>query len=233
MDAESSYESKQSFVVNVKSVEEIWALLESHGFEVEATLECSDGVFRKTKSITELTAYSNPPRARIKSLKFLGHKSSTSTYARVVVGGTNSVNVSFSVNGSITQVSEMREALVHTFDSIKPWYDMATKVDFLPLVALALIFFGIYTMFISHEKSSVQISSSEALIMAVATSGMIVLSFALIWALNKLKRLVFPKSVFLIGNGALRDDVAEKVRWGVVVTFIVGMGCAFAFKPFA
>lgn len=233
MDAESSYESKQSFVVNIKSVEEIWALLESYGFEVEATLECSDGVFRKTKSKTELTAYNNPPKARIKALRFVGFKSPGSTYARVVVGGTNSVNVSFSVNGSVTQVSEMREALVHTFDSIKPWYDVATKVDFLPLVALALIFFGFYTMFMSHEKGAAQITSTEALIMAILTSLMIVLSFALIWALNKLKRLVFPKAVLLIGNGLQRDDVAEKVRWGVVVTFIVGMGCAFAFKPFA
>ncbi|MEN5312391.1 hypothetical protein [Pseudomonas koreensis] len=216
-----------------RDVKKIWDLLEDAGLEVEATLECADGISRKTKSITEIFDYDNLPRAEIKTLRLSGFSSEVRSFSTISLGSDRSTKVTCSLNGHVDKVAEMRIKLMDIVDGMKPWYDLLARVDFSLLALGFFMFWGLFFSFLGSGKSKAEIAPIQAFYSTSIAIG----AFAAIalagWVMTRLRSKYFPIAVFEIGHGLKRHEFAEKVRWGVVVAFVVGLAGAFAFKPFA
>ncbi|QGT81328.1 hypothetical protein [Pseudomonas coronafaciens] len=233
MDAQSRFDSKQSFVLDVPAVTSIWETLQKSDFQVEAVMDCGDGISRRTTLLNDVVNYSNPPKAQLESVKFHGYNRSKGNYATVFVGAEHSINLSFSLTGTAVQVSDTRERLVNIFDSIKPWYDRVTKLDFFVVLGLILIFGGMYSTLLSQSKPKADYTPLQAFYILGGSVALVVSGAALAWFLNKARSKIFPKAVFQIGHGIRREEFSEKIRWCVVVAFVVSIAAAFAFKPFS
>lgn len=182
--------------------------------------------------IDDVISYGNPPKAEIISINFHGFDRSTGNYAAVIVGTEHSINLSFSISGTAMQVSETRERLINIADSIKPWYDRITRLDFFVVYGLALFFFGVYSTLLSQSNKKLEYTPLQAFYVMLAGVALVGLGSALAWFLNKLRSKIFPKSVFQIGHGVRREELCDKIRWCVIIAFIVSIAAAFAFKPF-
>lgn len=233
MKAESRFDTKKAFVLNPQDVKKIWDLLEGADLEVEATLECADGISRKTKLMREVLEYDNSMRAEIKSLRLTGTSSSISSYSTITLGGAHSTSVSFSLNGHVDKVAELRVRLMDIIDGMRPWYDLCARFDFGAVVIILFMISGVYLSFLSSGKPKENIAPDHALSATVISIAAVMVMILIGWFFSRLKRRFFPIAVFEIGLGAKRNEFAEKVRWGVVVAFIISMAAAFAFKPFS
>lgn len=233
MKAESRFDTKKAFVLSPSDVEKIWGLLEEADLDVEATLDCTDGISRKTKVMKDVLEYPNPSRAEIKSLRLSGYSSSISTYSTITLGGAHSTSLSFSLNGGVDKVSEMRIKLIDIVDGMKPWYDLFARFDLANVVIAFSMMWVVFFSFLSTGKPKAEIAPMQALYGTLAFVGVIILLGLVGWGFMRLRRKFFPIAVFEIGQGAKRHEVAEKFRWGVIMAFIVGIVGAIAFKPFA
>lgn len=233
MKAESRFDTKKAFVLDPQNVKKIWDLLEGADLEVEATLECADGISRKTKLMEEVLGYDNPIRAEIKSLRLVGTSSSISSYSTITLGGAHSTSVSFSLNGHVDKVSELRIKLMDIVDGMKPWYDLFARFDFGAAVIIIFVVVGMYFSFLASGQSKGEVEPVHALSATAITIAVFGVLSLIGWVITRLRRRFFPVAVFDIGQGAKRNEFAEKVRWGVIVAFVVSILAAFAFKPFA
>lgn len=233
MKAESRFDSKKAFVLTQRDVKKIWDLLEGAGLEVEATLECADGISRKTKSLTEVLEYDNVQRAEIRALRLSGYSSEISAFSTITLGGMHSTSVTCSLNGHVDKVAEMRIKLIDVVDGMKPWYDLCARIDFGLLLLGFFMFWVVFFSFLGNGKPKAEVAPIQALYSTSIALGTFILLGLAGWGMTRLRRKYFPISVFEIGHGLKRHDFAEKVRWGVVVAFVVGLAGAFAFKPFA
>ena len=43
------------------------------------------------------------------------------------------------------------------------------------------------------------------------------------WGLNKIRERLFPSITFAMGQGKRRHENLEKIRWGVVVAFVISL----------
>lgn len=170
------------------------------------------------------------PKTKIVALRLNGFTKKTDSHAFVLVGGAGSNNLAFSIGGPNSQVAGMREALINIFDSVKPWYQLVTRVDFVLITIILTTFCGMVVSALSSPKEKLDLTFLEAtLYSAVFVGGLVALDLTG-WGLNRLRARVFPSTVFRIGHGIVRDDLAKKMTWGVVASSIVGLEVSFIFK---
>ncbi|MBP5124004.1 hypothetical protein [Pseudomonas protegens] len=233
MKAESRFDTKKSFVLNPEDVKKIWVLFQGAGLEVEATLDCADGIARKTKLMSDVLDYDNALRVEIKSLKLSGYSADLKAFSTITLGGAYSTSVSFSLVGHVDEVADMRIKLMDVVDGIKPWYDLLSRFDIFTTMAAVFMICGFYFSLLGSGKPKTNVEPSQAFYLTFVIIAVLVAIGLFVWGFSCLRRRFFPVAVFEIGQGLKRNEFAEKVRWGVVVAFVVGVAAAFAFKPFA
>ena len=73
------------------------------------------------------------------------------------------------------------------------------------------------------SKPSPALTYAEASRAAAAAILFLVGVGGLIWGLNRLRRRFFPNAVYAIGRGVERYELDERIRWVVIVGFVISV----------
>jgi hypothetical protein len=100
------------------------------------------------------------------------------------------------------------------------------RVDFASIAFLAylILWFGLLIVvafkWVPVDSSKELNPGDSALAQLVLYGGIIVL-FAIGIVLNRFRDSLFPRAVFLIGQGKARFQHLERIQWGIIIAFIV------------
>ena len=196
--------------------------------KTKAVATCTDGMVRHFESCEALLCYENPLRAAFVSVEFSAQSSSFHDRAEVSIGQKYSSFVALSLHGEESNISELRRNLADVVDGMKPWYSWAATVSlfnfFFPLLFVcSTLFFLTSTFKINFVENSPGMPLSRAMltvVVAVAMTGAVAGFFS---AIQFLRTRYFPKISFAIGQGLVRHQTSESIRWVVVVGFVVSV----------
>ena len=229
MEAQTRFDAQHAFVLEVEHVEKIWCLLEEQGMVVKATVDCSDGIVRHYEEKGSLASYENPKRAAISAVSFSGRIVEPFATAEIDLGARYSKSVSVSISGEETLVSSMRMSISDIVDGMKPWYSRIAVLD------LSTIWFSIFMVLLllaqlmgSSGEAKPSIPFTKALSMVVVVAAVIGVVAFVIGGVSWLRNRYFPVATFALGQGASRHDHFERIRWAVIVAFVISLAASIA-----
>jgi hypothetical protein len=224
MEAHAEFDIKKAFVLKSEDITKIWKIFEDNGMEVIATITCSDDFVRKFEKCEMLIQYENAKRSKIIKLDIEGKFNNPYTRAKISFEYFNFKPIHVSICGDESLVLPMRIKIVDVLHGIKPWYSCISTMSFLNAIFLVAILMNIFLFFAPFfipslaTKPKSAISSHEiSVILNMLTFGGL-----LIFGINCLRNKLFPLNTFAIGQGLVRHEFNEKIRWGGL-TFIIGL----------
>ncbi len=224
MDVHTEVELKQAFVATEEVVSKIWSIIEDSEMEVTGTMRCSDEMVRHIENVDSLTQYENPNRASIKSLQIQGRSLNPSASVHVYLGERQRSPVSFSIRGEENAVHSIRTTLSDLVSGIKPWYSWLSTID---LFYVWLPFFGMLFMLLTimsnSDTPSPDIPFKKALALLAFSIALFGAITIIVRGIGFLHRRYFPRATFAIGQGLVRHQADETIRWIVFVGFLVSV----------
>lgn len=202
----------------------IWAVLSDYVGPVGVTARCADDIEREFDSVDALTGYDNPLPRAIRSLSFRARSKDRETSASLRLGGGLSSTIDLDIEGPEPSVLNIRDRLSEVFGEIRPWYSPMSRVDFFFVVGAIFFFFVlVLTAMSGGAKSEKTLSFFQALRSATVVLGFLAGIGLVIWCLNRLRDRFFPVATFALGRGQERYEFDEKIRWVVIVGFLVSV----------
>ncbi len=230
MQVHAEYNAKHAFVVTVDEIEKIWSTLSKSYEHIEAQTKCADGINRTFTCSDDLVSYTNPKRAEIKIIEIVFSNRSSEHYDRgsVRIGKKFGETLSLSVHGEENHVTATNTSLRDLFNEIKPWFSGLATLDlslvFMPLCVLLFSFLYLTT----RGNEVKEVSSSSAVLAIVATLGLFATLFLSAWIVGRLRNKIFPIATFAIGQGRVRNELIDKIRWAVVIGSAVSVFASIA-----
>jgi len=224
LEARANIELKHAFVLRASEVRKVWSFLSDSIGTVKATVSCVDHLERVFSSVEELANYENSRPRAIRSVSFTARSQNSNASAHLRLRGDSYSSISLDVEGPEPAVSQVRDRLSEVFDGMRPWYSAISRIDFF-FVILGIIFFAFLVLRGMHVSDTPEKSLTllQALWLALIFIGIFLAIGALIFFLNWLRRRFFPVACFTIGQGEDRYNFDEKVRWAVLVGFVVSL----------
>jgi len=212
MHTDANIELKFAFVATEEAVRKIWERFSSIGSSVYSVLRCSDEASRHFESLESLLAYENPSRAAIESLEISAHFQEHGKAMVVLASKSWENKIEVRLQGEEREVMSLRSDLIDIFHGMRAWYTPVAVIreSMLWFSTPALLFF-LYTFYKDHTIPSAVLGASLAAIFVI-------------WAAFRLRTRLFPHGTFAIGQGEKRHQLAEQIRWVV----IVGLGVSLA-----
>ncbi len=224
MQAKVDLDIKHAFVMRADQINRIWAFLQGAIGPVRATASCADHIERAFTSPNELNAYENARARAIRGLLFTAWIADHDRSAYLNLRGDSFRSVSLKIEGPEIIVSRLRDDLLELFDGMKPWYSRITRLDFFYVVMGVLAFMMIVVAGMAGgTKSERSLSFVQAVRVAAELVGVLAGLAGLVWLLNRLRERFFPVAAFAIGQGLDRFQFDEKIRWVVIVGFVVSV----------
>ncbi len=227
MEIKLNIDRKNSYVLKIEHIESIWVLFEKYIGIVNITIISKDNITRKFDSLSDFSDYKNSPSKQIENLIIVSELKDCEKAAYIEFSNgqwSNTITVNID-SDSESSIIELRSEINDVLAGSKPWYARLAKIDFFYVV------FFITTFSIFYLNSS-QTQNNEGLAIGQAITNTAIISLALavlaviVWALNKLRQRYFPVAFFAIGQGLDRFKIDEKVRWVIVVGFIVSLSAS-------
>ena len=226
MEASVSKERKQAFILNQSNLKKIWDLLEERIGPVSAEISCADGIHREFSNWKQFTLFDNPRQKKIISLSMNARADNWSKSVHLRFSKSSWENIELRIKGTEQVVSRLNDDINDIVDGIRPWYSKLARIDFGYVIAFLYgsIFMCIGRKFLNETKETDKGPSSEKLFLwfVFFVCGFAIV-FCLSWLLNKLKTRVFPIATFALGQGEQRYHLDEKIRWTIVIGFIVSL----------
>lgn len=243
MKAHIRTERKHAFVVRQDDLQKIWRLLEDRIGVVNASAECSDDMVREFDNWEQLASYDNPPTKQIMELSIKTTSESWKNSVRFSYRPSDSPvsSIDFQVEMAEQVGAEIKDKIYDILDGTKPWYSALTRVDFTGLVPtilfmyllLYIFYYIIFNLYISNPPAGTLEASPkkglESYIFIFLLPILLVLGFivySITQKLNKLWSWLFPIGYFALGQGKHRYEIAEKIRWGVIIAFVVSLAAS-------
>jgi hypothetical protein len=220
---------RHSFVLRPETVSTLWKSLHHRFSDVNATASCADSVERKFATAKSLLAYENTKAKRIVGLdlavrsddfKRTGHL----RFSESVWGGGETIVLG--LEGPELDMLRVKDEILEILDGIRPWYSLLSRIDFqYPVWGAAAVFYMLMVLRYGSAPSAPNpsIRLKDALLILFVVFGAFAGTIALPFWLNRLRRRVFPRATFSIGQGERRFELAEKFRWVVVVGLFVSV----------
>lgn len=224
MEAHTIFFTQQAFVVTNQEVTKIWKTFEEIGMEVEAKATCSDGLVRHFKDNSMLTQYENPRRASVTGLEISGRCLKPYMSAEIILNPQYyfSERISVSIWGEENFVSSMRITINDILNGTKPWYSSIATISFNYI--WITIFWVAYALLMTKSDTMKQsISLNVSLITVAFIVTVLALICTMIWGVYWLRKRFFPVATFAIGQGLIRHQHYEQIRWVVIVGFMVSI----------
>ena len=218
----------------VLSEEDLRALSETLGAvgALKYTLDCSDGLSREVRTLEDILRYDNSPERSIVRLTLDARTSDLKSWASISFGNDESTNLRIRLEGPEEVIVPLNRELEARLAAMRPWYAIMTRGDVI-LLSMAFLF-GLFVLFVAFVafgpgrwvSSATRDPRSEAR-SALLGFGVPVVFIGLAWLLHRARNWLFPIGSFVLGSGKARYDVLEKVRWTVVVGFVVSVVGSF------
>lgn len=234
MQTRHSNDIKQAFIFSPDDLKKLVEVIKRH-IEVEEHIEiykisitayCRDGIIREFETIEELTGYENPKSEEIRAIH-------TSFYVRespehVVIrfdSGSNWSSVNIYIKGSEYLIFTLNKKIKTLISGMRPWYSPLSGNKFLILVAFIIgIVYNIPFNYWIHPIVEKNISPIHEIFIFIIP--LVVLAIPFIIFVQKVINYLFPKAVFLIGQGKGRFEHSRKVlKWiiGLTTTIVGGL----------
>lgn len=206
------------------NIRSMWETLQKRIGAVQVEASCKDSIERTFASLDDLLLYENPRSRAIVRLTFSAHSEDRESRIKIRFGGRYGSSIEASMTGPEESVIRIKNELGEIFDGVRPWFASLARIDFTYVVGGAFVFWVIVLqIMVGDYKVSVPKRVIAAISAAAAITAFCAALIATIWGLNRLRQRYFPIATFALGQGEARYAVDEKIRWVVIVGFLVSM----------
>lgn len=205
-------------------LKKIWDLFQSRIGKTTIRTKCADAMVREFSSWNQFSSFDNPPQKKISQLIISSRSEDMKKSASIDFSDWSWRSIGININGNEQVVSRLYDEVADILESTRPWYSRITKFNFFYAISFPVLFSIIVMLLYNLDKTkgveqSVNIGRA-ILITAVSISIFTILAL-IIWGLNKLRSKYFPFAYFALGQGEERYKVDEKIRWCILVGFVV------------
>jgi len=226
MKANVNKDRNHAYVLKIENIKAIWSLLQERIGKTTIIVKCKDDIEREFDDLKTFQIFENSKNKAIKHLIIRSICIDSSKFANIEFSDSLWRTVNIHIEASENVVRRLNDDINDIIDGIKPWYSKVAKIDFIPVLLGILAI-----LLMSYGKTLPETSKSILTFQEAFFSFSIVIIFFLliifiIYLINILKKRYFPVAYFAIGQGLNRFDLDEKVRWGVIVAFIVSVSAS-------
>lgn len=196
---------------------------------------CADTVERQFPDLDSLLDYENSNKRKITQLGIAARDDTKSVEIRF--GELSWRTMQIIANGDDKFVTEIADDLRELGVECRPWYWPCYAIDFTKLfffITLMSGFIGVAILaFAKINKTGLESLTAIAMTRSIASGlfyGCVI--NLVIFALGKMRDIVFPRVVFEIGCQKRRKAILEKVRWTVVIGSLAALGRAAFLSTF-
>lgn len=222
--ASTTFSIGHALELGEKEIFRIWKLIEDEIGPPHLEAECTDDVARQFSSLQDLLEYQNDASRAVTRLTIratsLGSSRGPDCLTAVLQVGLSWSTARCAIEAPETILLRTRASIEETLHEAKPWYaPFAGKQGFvgqLVLWIIALILLAGSTFRLPIIATAIAAASPLTLVIAGAVVGAMLAA-----PLNKVRESLFPSVTYLLGNGTKRNHLREKIRWGVLVAFVV------------
>jgi hypothetical protein len=231
MNATFSTRREKAFALDEKTLKKLCDLLSDRVGPVSIELRCIDDVTREYEEFKKVFEFENPREKSIKSVRFTARSSDFEKSATVEFRSEGWAGISIDLEASEPVVTRLRSDMLDILGGTGVWYSSIAKLDFV-LVGAFFLLLACVAMYASLALGWIGTGKVSNNTREIALGSLIGYGVLFLWGvgavlLNRGRKKLFPMGAFLIGQGRQRQEVAEKVRWGVVVAFIVSLVAGF------
>jgi hypothetical protein len=188
--------------------------------------KCSDGVTRQFNSLEKFLSYNNASTSRLEEVSLRVSQYSPTLREFKLSLGSSSPNISGSISADENTREDAVRSVLEVLRGAKPWHGWIAGWNIHPsyFLLLAACFFAFTVFVISADWGPANPGERLAFRINFAKIGFCISLLLPVfgWPLDKLRRYLFPRSVFLIGAGISRDEKLNIWRQIIVGSIIVG-----------
>ena len=228
MDAHYTDELPQAFVIGEDELKRLSNLLSERIGTLDIQADCADNVARTFKNIKDLTGFDNARGRQIRRLRLSARSDDFKKRATINLSGSRWQGISLNFEARDDVVARLRAETLSIIEGMRPWYARLHRVDFVSTALFGYILLSIGALLavafkwvnVSDSKESNPRSSAIAQLVIYGGIAFLITGGVL---LNRFRDSIFPRAVFLIGQGKGRFQHLERVQWGIVIAFIVSL----------
>ena len=225
MNVSYSKELAHAFVATPSELKELTTLLEENIGKVEIRADCTDDISREFETIEELIAYKNPKSKELRCVYLTARSDDYEKSVRIRFLDSIWTGILIDLAGPENVVSNLKEETQDIIAGMRPWYNVLFHSKF--SMTISFIFGMILTLWIQialgYKVGEIGIISYLRDVMPInLIAAFIILSLCVLF-LKKPFNYLFPKAVFLIGQGETRFKHQQNVLWGVIIAFFVSL----------
>jgi hypothetical protein len=209
--ANYSSELKSAFVLGDEELRKLSRLLSERIGGVEYSAQCSDDVARTFTTLAELVNYENAKASHIRGLCISARSADYSKSATIRMSDSKQRCFSLDIDAREDVVARLRADVLNVVSGMSPWYAAFHQVNFLLILSAVALALSLARP-AGVAATRIPISLAVAAIILLGAAGFV---------LNRLRDRVFPRAVFLIGQGKARYQHLERCHWGIGIAFVV------------
>lgn len=217
---------KNPYVLTADDLRKLHETFQIFGYPITYDVSCSDGLKREFTDVNELLRYENPPNRKIKSITvcITSVEPTKATYPLMAVVTFGQHEIHVSIKWIEETLLKFDAAFQERLSGMRPWYAPLAMINFAPSKLMAILLALLYGAAV-YKPGAITLANDVTTFLAVAISilGIAFLIFVGGNLLAFLNHLFFPKAVFAIGQGAKRHDDKEKIRWGIIISFLISI----------
>jgi hypothetical protein len=239
MRASCSLEIAQAFVLSEDAFKKLCKLLDERIGHLEIKADCTDQLTREFKDAADLAKYENTKGKDIVNLSISARSDNHDKRSDIKFSGKGIFGVCIDISADDGVLTRLRSDITDIVSGTRPWFSIIACVDFffLGLGLFYMMCFALigYAAIIALRLPKVPIEAADARMSALVNGiGMVFfIGFtAIVGGTYKLRNVVFPRSVFLLGQGKDRYRIIERFQWGVIIAFLVSFTAGIALVVF-
>lgn len=196
-------------------------------------IDCNGGLTHRFKNLSDLLNYENAPGKEIATIDFYATSDSNQKTVSIKLFPSTHYSIRIRIEGPEKSVIDFKSKLEDRLAGMRPWYARIAKIHWgyrylsawafvcsvISIIGFQIFSIGIFRVFLKSE-----IFRSYGALIAL-TPLMISASLILLFDsyLAKLHSKYFPISVLAIGQGLERHRHADKIRYTVIIGFLVSV----------
>lgn len=218
----------QAFVIGEGEVVKLAGLLSARIGVLEIRVDCADGASLIFKNAKELNAFENPRERTIKRIVFSAQSEDFGRRATIDLSGLPWGSIRLEFVGPDDALSRLRSEVIECIGGMRPWYDFLHRINFVYISAFVYCLIWLAALVIVSYKgvstSNAGIpSSTESARGQLSVLSTVAILFALGFGMNRFRDSLFPRAIFLIGQGKSRFQLLDRIQWVIIMGFIVSL----------
>ena len=223
--------TKKSFVLTIEHFRTLIDAMKKFAEKVECQAECQDKLVR-TFDLAALKEFPNTPDKQIITMTIRCrdpedfNRSATFTLRTQGWFGLFTP-INLSIEGPESELEKLKSSFHEIIVRIAPWYDRATRFDFVSLF-MNIMFFGWTTLvaivavylYFQGRLSEMNTDLSKVSVMPFLVMTVVVIFGVM---LNRVRSRLFPLGAFAINDGLKRQQTMDNWRWTAIIGGVVGV----------